>query len=59
MFIVRNSSEEIVAICTREEDAQSFQNSSSVDKEFYTVEDTNLTEYFLQLEDGYGEGQCD
>jgi hypothetical protein len=61
MYVVRNLSNEIVAICTRPEDAQSFQNSASVDKESYTVEDdleaAAIEERFLQLQDGYGEGQ--
>lgn len=61
MYIVKNSSNEIVTICTRHEDARSFQNSASVDKESYTVEDdmemTAIEEQFLQLQDGYGEGQ--
>jgi hypothetical protein len=61
MYIVRNSSNEIVAICTRHKDAHSFQNSAGVDKESYTIEDdaeaAAFVEHFMQLQDGYGEGQ--
>lgn len=61
MYIVKNSSNEIVAICTRYEDAQSFQNGGSIDNESYTVEDdlemAAIEEQFLQLQDGCGEGQ--
>lgn len=61
MYIVKNSSNETVIICTRYEDARSFQNSASIDKESYTVEDdlemAAVEEQFLQLQDGHGEGQ--
>jgi hypothetical protein len=61
MYIVKNSSNEIVAICTRHEDARSFQNSGNIDNESYTIEDdlemAAIEEQFLQIQDGCGEGQ--
>jgi hypothetical protein len=58
MFVIRNSNNEIVALCSRQEDADAFLSAAPVDKETYTIE--NLAqdeESFLQLEDGIGEGQ--
>lgn len=37
MYVVRNSKNEIVAICTRKEDAMAWLTSQKIDKENYTV----------------------
>jgi hypothetical protein len=58
MFVIRNSNNEIVALCSHREDADAFLSAATADKETYTIE--NLAqdeESFLQLEDGIGEGQ--
>lgn len=61
MYVVRNSNNVIVAICTLKADADAFQSGGAIDKEFYSVEDMSedaiIKEYFLQIEDGIGEGQ--
>jgi hypothetical protein len=64
MLAIRNSNNEVVFMCSRQEDAVAFLSSASVDKENYTLENLNLDEedtitnkYFLELEDGAGEGQ--
>lgn len=56
MYIVRDSKNEIVLIATLKEDAEAFAKSGDVDKTSYTIEDTD-EQYFLELEDGIGEGQ--
>ena len=38
MYVVKNSSNETVALCTREDDAKIFLSASSVDKENYKIE---------------------
>ena len=62
MFIVRTqNTNEIVAICSRWEDAKVYDNTSFLDDVKYTIEDTEETEHYnqmaLALEDGIGEGQ--
>ena len=38
MYIVKNRSDEVVAICTEEKDAMAYKRSEHVDKEFYRIE---------------------
>ena len=61
MYIIRNSNNEIVAIATRQSDAESFTSAATIDKQNYTIEDTRETDYLenkaLEYEDGIGEGQ--
>jgi hypothetical protein len=64
MFAIRNSNNEVVFMSSRQEDAVAFLLSAGIDKENYTLENLNLDEeetitnkYFLELEDGTGEGQ--
>lgn len=61
MYIVRNSNTEIVAICTVKEDAEALKSAATIDNDSYIIEDTSedtvINKYFLQLEDGYEEGQ--
>ena len=61
MFVVRDANNEIIAMCSQKSDADAFAAASTIDNEIYTVEDTLeeaiIEEYFLQVEDGVGEGQ--
>ena len=38
MYIVRNSSKEVVAICSRIEDAMAYKKSEAADKTQYSIE---------------------
>jgi hypothetical protein len=60
MYIVRDESKNIVAMCTRKEDTNAWL-SSKLDKQQYTIEDTSEAQYYeceyLGMKDGEGEGQ--
>lgn len=62
MFIVRvQGTNELVAMCSRYEDAAVFLTPSKLDGVSYTIEDTEESKYYENmyqtLQDGYGEGQ--
>ena len=57
MYIVRNSNNDIVLISTELSDAEAYIFSGRIDGQEYTLEDTLLDQKFLEIQDGYGEGQ--